>query len=105
LRGHNETTRSAYDVLRYDLNIVPDIAGQTLKGSNRITFNAIQDFSEIQIDLFANMNVDSIIWHGQRLNYSRDFDAVMVRFPQQIAKGSIHSLAFYYSGRPIVARN
>ncbi len=105
LRGHNETTRSAYDVLRYDLHIVPDIAGQALKGSNRITFNATQAFSEIQIDLFANMNVDSIIWQGERLNYTRDFDAVMVRFPQQIAKGSTDSLTFYYSGRPTVAKH
>lgn len=105
LRGHNGPTRAAYDVLRYDLHIVPDIDAQTLKGSNQITFNAVQDFSEIQIDLFANMNVDSIIWRNKRLDYTRDFDAVLVRFPQQMAKGSTDSLTFYYSGKPIAAKH
>lgn len=105
LRGHNGPMRAAYDVQRYDLHVVPEIDKKFIKGCNHIGFQANDTFSQIQVDLFANMHVDSITWQGKRLEYTREFDAVFVRFPEQIPKHSTQTIAFYYSGIPVAAKN
>ena len=51
------------------------------------------------------MKIDSIVSNKTSLNYKRDNDAVFITFPAEMKKGSEHTLRFYYSGKPLVARN
>jgi aminopeptidase N len=105
LQGGLRAERTAYDVKRYDLNITINPEQRSIKGLNEITFDVVSPTQKIQIDLFENMKVDSIIWNTKKLNYKRDNDAVFIDFPEKLASKSNHKLKFYYSGNPLIAKN
>lgn len=105
LQGGLRAERTAYDVKRYDLNITINPEQRSIKGFNEITFDVVSPTQKIQIDLFENMKVDSIIWNTKKLNYKRDNDAVFIDFPEKLASKSNHKLKFYYSGNPLIAKN
>lgn len=105
LHGGLRVERTAYDVLRYDLNIAIDPEKKSIAGYNDITFKVVENTNKIQIDLFENMLVDSIILGNKKLHYKREFDAVFVDFETALLKNSQQKLRFYYSGNPIIAKN
>lgn len=106
LQGGFSSERIAYDVRRYDLNITINPEKRYIIGYNDITFKILKNTSKIQVDLFENMKVDSIVFEGKKLNYKRDFGAVFIDFEkQQIVDGIDKKIRFYYSGNPIVAKN
>src|SRR5690606_33939351 len=92
-------------VQRYDLNIKLMTDRKYISGYNDITFYVLENTDRIQLDLFENMAVDSIIFNGSKLNYKRDNDAVFITFPAKLKKGTEAKLRFYYSGNPVVAKN
>ncbi len=105
LQGGLRPERTNYDVQRYDLNITINPDERRITGYNEITFKVLDNTSKIQVDLFANMAVDSIIYNKARLDYKRDNDAVFVSFTKGLKKGNEERLRFYYSGKPLVAKN
>ncbi|MCB0633247.1 MAG: M1 family metallopeptidase [Saprospiraceae bacterium] len=104
LRGMLRPERTCYDVTFYDINIRVDPKQRTLNGYVDIMYQAITDFTRLQIDLYRNMELDSITMDGRILSFERKFDAVFVDFPQQKA-GSSGSFRAYYHGQPTAARN
>jgi len=104
LRGGLPFARTCYDVQRYDLDIRLDIERKSISGNNSISFKVVKAAAEIQLDLFANMQIDSIVSEGTRLEYRREFDAVFVAFPKPLPAESSHVLRFYYHGNPIIAK-
>ncbi|MEL1248262.1 M1 family metallopeptidase [Flavobacterium helocola] len=105
LQGGLRIERTSYDVKRYDLNITINPEQKSIKGFNEITFDVVIPTQKIQLDLFENMKVDSIVWNAKKLNYKRDNDAVFIDFPEKLASRSNHKLKFYYSGNPRIAKN
>ena len=105
LQGGLRIERTSYDVKRYDLNITINPEQKSIKGFNDITFEVMVPTQKIQLDLFDNMKVDSIVWNTKKLKYNRDNDAVFIDFPEKLASKSNHKLKFYYSGNPRIARN
>lgn len=105
LQGGLRTERTSYDVKRYDLNIIINPEEKSIKGFNDITFDVVSATQKIQIDLFDNMKVDSIVWNTKKLKYVRDNDAVFIDFPERLVLKSNHKLKFYYSGNPKIAKN
>lgn len=105
LQGGLRIERTSYDVKRYDLNITINPEQKSIKGFNEITFEVLVPNQKIQLDLFENMKVDSIVWNTKKLKYNRDNDAVFIDFPEELASKSNHKLKFYYSGNPRIARN
>jgi len=105
LQGGLRPERTDYDVQRYDLNIKIDPAEQSIIGYNDITFKALPGTPRIQIDLFENMAVDSIVMDNKKLSYRRDNNAVFVFFAGGLQGTDLHKLRFYYSGKPQIARN
>ena len=105
LQGGLRIERTSYDVKRYDLNITINPEQKSIKGFNEITFEVLVPAQKIQLDLFENMKVDSIVWNTKKLKYNRDNDAVFIDFPEKLASKSNHKLKFYYSGNPRIARN
>ncbi|WBL23292.1 M1 family metallopeptidase [Zunongwangia sp. HRR-M8] len=104
LRGSLRAER-AYDALKYHLKLKVDPSEKFIGGSNVITFKTEQKLPTMQIDLFENMNIDSIVFHGKNLEYNRKYNAVFVEFEEALAKNTTDSLEFFYSGHPIVAKN
>lgn len=105
LQGSLRFERTNFNVLRYDLNITVNPAEKSIKGFNDISFKIVENTQKIQLDLFENMTVDSITWNRKKLNYSREFDAVFVSFPEILAIDSDQKISFYYSGKPKEALN
>lgn len=105
LQGGLRIERTSYDVKRYDLNITINPEQKSITGFNDITFEVIVPTQKIQLDLFDNMKVDSIVWNNKKLKYLRDNDAVFIDFSEKLASKSNHKLKFYYSGNPRIARN
>jgi len=103
LRGQLTPLRTCYDIKFYHLDIKVDIDNKFISGSNLFQFEATTDFKRLQFDLFDNMSVDSIDYHGKPLQFSREFNAVYIDFPNTIPKGKLDSFVVYYSGHPIQA--
>ncbi|OYU81290.1 MAG: peptidase M1 [Flavobacterium sp. BFFFF1] len=103
LQGGMRFERACYDVQRYDINIRINPSEKFLSGYNEITLKTVETTSKIQLDLFDNMKIDSIIWNAKRLTYKREFNAVFVEFPEAILKDSTQRIQFYYSGKPVIA--
>src|SRR5436190_537616 len=81
LQGGLRFERTCYDVLHYTLDIKIDPTRKSIAGYNEINFKVVEATRKIQVDLFANMNIDSIMWNGKKLNYKREFNAVFIDFP------------------------
>ncbi|WP_284652083.1 M1 family metallopeptidase [Flavobacterium terrisoli] len=105
LQGGLRPERTCYDVMRYDLNIKIDTKAKSIVGYNEITFKVVENATTIQLDLFENMKVDSIVYNKKKVNYTREFNAVFINFATPLFKEMPEqSIKFYYSGKPIVAR-
>lgn len=105
LRGTLSPLRSCYDVTYYRLSIEVDIANKSISGHNDIHYLATTDFDKLQIDLFANMVIDSITFKGEKLNFTREFNAVFVEFNETQSARTRRKLRVYYHGTPQVAEN
>ena len=104
LRGSLRAERN-YEVLKYHLQVRVNPEKKFISGSNTITFQAAQELPIMQVDLFENMQVDSIIHQGKKLDYRREFNAVFVDLNKKTSASAKDSIQFFYSGNPIVAKN
>jgi len=100
LRGAYGPYRANNDLLSYDLTVRVDPEKMFISGKNTIRFRMLKDDSRIQLDLFANLDVDKILQGTTPLKYEREFNAVFVDFPRPLRKNSVYSIDFYYSGHP-----
>ncbi|MFI5155105.1 MAG: M1 family metallopeptidase [Chitinophagales bacterium] len=102
LRGMLNSMRTCYDVLFYslDVQILPDT--KSIRGHNLIRFKTMEPFKKMQVDLYANMKIDSILFHKKELAWSRAYDAVFIQFPETIPFGSKEEITIYYEGKPQV---
>jgi aminopeptidase N len=105
LQGGLRPERTCFNVLHYDLHIKINIEEKSIIGYNDIKFSTIENTHKIQLDLFENMTIDSIVLNSKKIEYKRDCNAVFVDFPNELPSKSEHILRFYYSGKPIIAKN
>ncbi|MGO1585513.1 MAG: M1 family metallopeptidase, partial [Mesonia sp.] len=105
LRGSLRPERTNFDVLKYDLHVKVDPEEKYISGVNSITLKVLKSAQRLQLDLFENMNVDSIVFQGKQLSYQREFNAVFIDFPLPLDGNKEIKVDFYYSGNPIVAKN
>ncbi|OEY73482.1 M1 family metallopeptidase [Salegentibacter salarius] len=104
LRGSLRPER-AFDVQKYHLKLKVEPEKQFISGSNTISFIAEEDLSTIQIDLFDNMKVDSILQNDEVLAFEREHNAVFIELNDAVKADEQGEIQFYYSGKPIVAKN
>src|SRR3954462_6776305 len=92
LRGSNGPGRAWWDVTFYDLHVRVEPADSSIRGYNTIVYRIVGPSQEMQIDLRAPLEVDSIVQRGQVLASRRDGDALFVTLtdPQRVgARDSI----------------
>lgn len=104
LRGNLTPLRTCYDVNYYHLDVKVDIDKKFISGSNEFRFTATQNFSKLQFDLFANLEVEKVVYKGRSLEFKREFNAVFVDFKEEIKKGAKESFTVFYSGNPVIAK-
>lgn len=106
LRGSLSSYRSCYDVYYYDLNVTIDDKNRELLNSyNDFYITSLEDFDNIQIDLFSNLEINSIVFNETKLNFKRKFNAVFIDFPEIIKKGENVKFRVNYDGKPRKAVN
>ena len=119
LRGELTPFRTCYDVTYYNLNVTIDEKEKTIERSfNDIHFTSTSDFETIQIDLAKNMEILLILFPDKKLDsacydveydyeleFTREHDAVFVKFPRIIKKGEQSYIRVWYSGYPREAVN
>ena len=105
LRGGLRSERTNFDIKSYQLEVKIDPEKEFISGFNQIHFETTADAQRMQLDLFENMQIDSIVYHKQKLAYQRKFNAFFFEFPQKIKNETKDSLKVYYSGQPQIAEN
>jgi aminopeptidase N len=100
LRGEYGRYRANNDLLYYTLDIRVDPDKKVIRGTNTIRFRMLSDDSRIQLDLYANLDIDRIAIGQQELKYTREVNAVFIDFPQTLRKGREYEVVFAYSGTP-----
>lgn len=103
LRGTLGPLRSCYDVTFYELEVKLNAKEKRLAGSNTFHFRATRNFNKLQFDLFSNLAIAKVLYHGEGLSYGREHNAVFVEFPETIQKGAVDSFTVIYGGEPIEA--
>lgn len=100
LRGEYGRFRANNDLLHYALDVRIDPDKKLVTGRNAIRFRMLEDDRRIQIDLYANLNVDKILLGKTPLHYERELNAVFIDFPETLRKGREYAIDFHYSGTP-----
>jgi len=100
LRGEYSEWRANNDLLYYHLDIAVDPDKKTISGKNTIRFKMLKDGRRIQLDLYANLNVDKILLGSTPLKSERELNTVWVDFPAMLKAGRTYDIDFFYSGTP-----
>jgi aminopeptidase N len=100
LRGEYGRYRANNDLLYYTLDVRVDPEKKYLSGKNTIRFKMLKDDARIQLDLYANLDIDKIGLGTTPLKYSRELNAVFVDFPETLHSGREYSIDVHYSGSP-----
>ena len=105
LRGFLSAERSCFDVHYYHLRIKVDTVARSISGSNEILFSTVSQTERIQLDLFANMTIDSIVFHRLHLSFQRDGNTFFVDFPGYLMENTQQTITVFYHGVPTTAKN
>lgn len=105
LRGTLNANRTWWDVKRYDLEVEADFAGKTIRGRNTIKFSG-NSGTVMQIDLQQPLYIDSILFMGRVLPYTRDGNTALVKFPDFFTTTGKTEffISIYYHGKPKEAK-
>jgi aminopeptidase N len=104
LRGKLNPMRTCMDVTFYDLSLQVYPDNKTIHGSNSIYYQSKSKHSVIQLELFHNLSLDSILWKKQKLSFHRDSNSFFVHFPVTIDSMSRNCITIFYHGQPIIAK-
>lgn len=105
LRGGLRHERTSYDVKKYTLEVRVEPEEKYISGLNTMDFIIKKVTNRIQVDLFENMKLDSVVYQSHHLNFKRKQNAIFIKFENEIkASEEIHSMQLYFSGHPIVAQ-
>ncbi|MEM6724536.1 MAG: M1 family peptidase, partial [Bacteroidota bacterium] len=104
LRGMLRPERTCFDVNHYTIDLDVDMAERSLNGFVDIRFLVKEKTEKIQLDLWRNMNIDSVTWRGKTLQYERIEDAFFVDFPESLEVGAVEKVTVNYHGKPHVAK-
>ena len=103
LRGSVTPERAWWDVVHYDLSVRLNPSDSSIVGFNTIRYEVTGPSAEMQIDLMAPLQVDSVVQSGSRLSVRMDGDVFYIRPEEPQDPDTSHELTVYYHGRPKVA--
>ncbi len=109
LRGSITKYREGWDVLKYDLEINPDIASKSIKGKVCMTWYEQSTVFTMQIDLQSPLILDSVIGvNGHAYSFIQNNDMCLIYLKDSLTMYKISTgvrmLTFYYHGTPKKAK-
>jgi len=105
LRGAIGPARAWWDVTFYDLHVRVQPADSSVVGYDAIAYRALEPGQEMQIDLQAPLQIDSVVKAGRRLEVRRDGNAWFVTLPEPATAGERDTITVHYHGKPRIATN
>lgn len=105
LRGSIGPARGWWDVVFYDLHVRVWPADSSVSGDNSIVFRALKPGDEMQIDLQAPLQVDSVFQDGRRVDFRRDGNAWFLMLAEPTVAGDVDTVTVHYHGKPRIATN
>ena len=96
--------RTCYDVKHYMINMDIDVKKKYIKGFVDITATAMDDFTQLQVDLARKMRLNEVYFLDKTLKTTRKEDAVFVEFPR-VMEGENITFRVEYEGKPLEAKN
>jgi aminopeptidase N len=104
LHGKLTPLRSCYDVKHYEVHVKIEPGKRYISGYNQLLFLATSDFQRMQIDLFSEMHIDSILLGSLKLEYVRDSNTVFIDTRVKVSRNKLGKLRIYFSGKPREAK-
>jgi len=101
--GELRPRMAAYDVRRYDLDVVVDPVGKSIRGVNRVTVETVAALDLFEINLDDRLEVESVAVDGASTGFVHDDGLVQTELPTPWRAGDRHEVTVRYHGRPKVA--
>ncbi len=105
LRGSITPERAWWDIKYYKLDVTVDPANQFISGSNTITYEVLQPYQLMQIDLQAPMKITKVTQNGKELLVTDDGNAHYVNLLKKQKKGKELEIVVFFEGNPRTAKN
>lgn len=77
-----------------------DPAVRYIQGTVMTVFEPTETVSSLDFDFSAVLTMDSILWHGEKLDFSRSDDILTVQFHHPLPAFLSDSITFFYQGVP-----
>lgn len=114
IRGSLRLQRTCFDVHYYDLKVGINPESKSIYGTNHIYFTAQEKSKEVQVDLFAQYKVSSIVFESpigkdgelfesHQLKHRRVGNAMFIALPEELIPNQKYKLKISYNGVPNVA--
>ena len=105
LRGNLSKERTWFDVNYYhlDLEVIPK--KKFIAGHNDILFTVLKKSNIMQLDIFENMSIDSVLFYNYVCQFNRKYDTFFIDLPTDLVPGNTYKIRIYYSGYPHEAKN
>jgi aminopeptidase N len=100
VRGKLTLPRSCYDVGFYELSVSIDPLSKRIEGINKIYFTAVAYSDTLQVDLFSQFTVNSVMLESRPVNFSRSCNAILIVLDSTIVPGRHYCLEIEYAGTP-----
>ena len=103
LRGSITKERIWWDLTYYHLDITVDPEKRTIYGSNEISYDVIEPYYEMQIDLQQPLILTRAEQNGKDLEIRHDGNAHFIKLKDTQIKGENNKIKVFYEGKPRVA--
>ncbi len=91
--------QSDFDVIYYSLNIKVNPQTEMIEGAVHMkAISQIDGLSEISLDLYSNMNVDSIT--GDAANFTHDSNLLNIQLASSLSQNDTLTVTIFYHGHP-----
>ena len=102
LIGYNNEYRNCFDVKHYDIHLTINTTKKSITGFVTTRFELSNASKKIQLDLDAQMIIDSITQESKHIKFARRHTSVLVEL---ISSNKMQKVTVYYHGKPLHAKN
>jgi len=105
LRGSITKERIWWDLKHYDLSIKVNPNKKFLSGKNSITYEVLESYQIMQIDLQQPMKITKIIQNEKKLDFKKDGYSYFIKLESKQQEGAINEITIFFKGKPRIAIN
>jgi len=107
LHGSENAYTTCYNVLKYDIRVRVFPEEKAIRGANTIMakISGNETVETIQLDLFAVIKIDSVVFEKKKISFTRDSNIFLVHFPKKLVPGQRFEVKVFFNGIPPQAKH